>query len=409
MRLLFSITYYHPYSSGLSLYVKRLAEILVRSGYKLSVVSCQYNKLLKKEETINGVRVYRTSPLLAISKGFLSLDWLILNLRLVRNQDVIVVNLPQFEGVIPAAIGRILGKKIISIYHCEVVLPQGFFNSIVQGLLSFSNYLTLRLSDKIVTYTEDFAENSKLLAGFKNINYIYPISIEPKLDKRVQNLIREKIGKNNNFIIGVAARLAAEKGIEYLLEAIPIINVKLQNPNIKSNPKFKVPNYILKPITNNLKPEFNIVIAGSLNPVGEQKYKQMMLKLVERYKDHVVFLGELKEEEMGSFYSLLDVLVLPSVNSTESYGMVQVEAMLMGVPVVASDLPGVRVPIQKTGMGIVVPAKDSPKLAEAVLEVLTNRSKYVKTKQAVQNEFSSKKTIEFYHYLLDKEIWMKNN
>ncbi len=365
----------------------------------MSVVSCQHDKSLKRIEKINGVKVYRAKPLIAISKGFLSLDWLILNLRLVRNQDVIVVNLPQFEGLVPAVMGKILGKKIISIYHCEVVLPPGFFNSIAQGVLSFSNYLTLHLSDRIVTYTEDFAKNSKLLTGFKNIDYIYPITVEPKIDKRVQSLIREKIGKNNDYIIGVAARLAAEKGMEYLFEAIPIINAKLQNSNIKSNPKSKVPNYFLKPITYNLKPKFKIVIAGSMNPVGEESYKRRILALVEKYKDYVVFLGELKEEEMGAFYSLLDVLVLPSVNSTEAFGMVQVEAMKMGVPVVATDLPGVRIPVQKTGMGKIVPIKDSTALAEALIEILTNRKSYVKPCELIKKEFSSDSTVEFYKKL----------
>ena len=54
---------------------------------------------------------------------------------------------------------------------------------------------------------------------------------------------------------------------------------------------------------------------------------------------------------MGSFYTCIDVLVVPSINSTEAFGLVQVEAMMMGVPVVASDLPGVRVPVQKQGWG----------------------------------------------------------
>jgi len=121
--------------------------------------------------------------------------------------------------------------------------------------------------------------------------------------------------------------------------------------------------------------------------------------LVEKYKDYVVFLGEVKSEDMGSFYSLIDVLVLPSINSTEAFGMVQVEAMMVGVPVVASDLPGVRVPIQKTGMGKIVPIKDSHKLAEAVVEVLVNKKKYVKDKEFITEKFSIENTINFYNIL----------
>ena len=84
-------------------------------------------------------------------------------------------------------------------------------------------------------------------------------------------------------------------------------------PQIISNFKFQI---------SNIQKSIKIVIAGSLDPVGEREYKEKILTLVEKYIEYVVFLGELKEQEMGAFYSLLDILVLPSVNSTEAFGMV---------------------------------------------------------------------------------------
>ena len=133
-----------------------------------------------------------------------------------------------------------------------------------------------------------------------------------------------------------------------------------------------------------------------MRPVGEEHYKQKILRLVEQNKEYVAFLGELSEEEMGSFYSLLDVLVLPSVNSTEAFGMVQVEAMMTGVPVVATDLPGVRVPVQKTGMGKIVPIKNSRKLAEAIIEVLSNTEKFTRNAEIAKKEFSIDRCLTFY-------------
>lgn len=144
-----------------------------------------------------------------------------------------------------------------------------------------------------------------------------------------------------------------------------------------------------------------LVIAGPIEPFGEEAYKHKILQLVEKYKDYVVFLGTVKEEDMGSFYSLLDVLVLPSVNSTEAFGMVQVEAMMMGVPVVAADLPGVRIPIQMTGMGIIIPKRESKKLGEAIVEVLKNKKRYIKNKDMIEKEFDIHKTFAFYDDLLN--------
>ncbi|MCJ7741027.1 glycosyltransferase family 4 protein [Candidatus Microgenomates bacterium] len=371
MKVIFSITYYTPYVSGLTLYVKRLAEALSERSHQVSVICFQHEKNLPFEEKINTVRVVRVKPLLKISKGFVSLGWLTKCYCEVRKHEVVIINLPQFEGIIPALLGKIFGKKVIAIYHCEVVLPRGFFNRIINWLLNKSNKISLALSDTIVTYTEDFANHSKILLPYlKKTKYVYPPIPLPKIDKRVQKMITDKIGKTD-YVIGVAARLAAEKGMEYLLETIPL-----------------------------LKDKCKIVIAGSLDPVGEVKYKEKILKLVEKYKDNIIFLGELKEEEMGAFYSLLDVLVLPSVNSTEAFGMVQVEAMMMGVPVVASDLPGVRVPIQKTGMGAVVPIKNSQKLARAIVEILKDKNKYVKNRKKANREFSKDMTINFYQNLI---------
>ncbi|MBM3283496.1 glycosyltransferase family 4 protein [Candidatus Gottesmanbacteria bacterium] len=415
MRLLFSLTYYSPYISGLTIYVKRLAEEFTKQGDSVTVISMQFDKGLPLQERIDGVRVIRAKTLFSLSKGFISLDWLLKSFKLVRESDVILVSLPQLEGVIPALFGRIFQKKVIAIYHCEVILPHSIINKAIELILNISNLFSLFLSQIIVTYTKDFANNSRILPYFQDkIHYIYPPIKKPKIDKRTQNMIIKKVGLKPDYIIGVAARLAAEKGIEYLLEAIPIINSKLKGQKSKIQIKNKKCLENMKALKTPLgwpaykdSPEveeskLKVVVAGSLDPVGERDYKRKILKLVEKYKDYIIFVGELKEEEIGSFYSLIDVLVLPSVNSTEAFGMVQVEAMMMGVPVIASDLPGVRVSIQKTGMGKIVPIKNIQELATAVTNVLFEKDKYTRKEKIISicSEFNLGKTINLYSKLL---------
>jgi glycosyltransferase involved in cell wall biosynthesis len=94
--------------------------------------------------------------------------------------------------------------------------------------------------------------------------------------------------------------------------------------------------------------------------------------------------------------------VLPSLNSTESFGLVQVEAMLCGTPSIASDLPGVRVPPQSTGMGEVVPVGDSVALAKAILRVLDNRERYVRPRAEIQAMYSTPRTAELYEELFEE-------
>ncbi len=168
--------------------------------------------------------------------------------------------------------------------------------------------------------------------------------------------------------LGLAARLATEKGVEYLFEAIKDVDCKL-------------------------------LIAGSLNPVGEQEYKTKIFELVGKVRNKVEFLGEIDPKKMPEFYKQIDILVLPSVNSTESFGMVQVEAMMCGIPVIASNLPGVRVPIETTGYGIVVSPKNSKEIASAILEITKNRNKYLPDPKKVGGIFNLQKTVSFYEDL----------
>lgn len=78
--------------------------------------------------------------------------------------------------------------------------------------------------------------------------------------------------------------------------------------------------------------------------------------------------------ELDAFYRFIGVLALPSIDPLEAYGMVQVEAMLRGTPVVATDLPGVRTIVQRTGMGQIVRKRDPYALGIALQNVLCERA-----------------------------------
>ena len=153
--------------------------------------------------------------------------------------------------------------------------------------------------------------------------------------------------------IGMAARFAAEKGVEMLLDALPIILKKYPNAQV--------------------------LYAGQYqNVMGEQAYFDRLAPRIREYEisGHWTFLGNLDPREMAAFYPNLDVLTLPSLNSTEAFGLVQIEAMMNGVPCVPSALPGVRQPVKMHGMGRVARIGDATDLAECILEVLNEPEKY---------------------------------
>jgi len=112
------------------------------------------------------------------------------------------------------------------------------------------------------------------------------------------------------------------------------------------------------------------------NVVGEEAYARRVASLIEPLRDRWSFLGVVSPVEMSAFFHESEVLVLPSINSTESFGMVQVEAMTCGTPVIATDLPGVRVPVQVTSAGKIVPPRDASALAGALIDVLERPADY---------------------------------
>ena len=182
----------------------------------------------------------------------------------------------------------------------------------------------------------------------------------------------------------MAARFAAEKGVEVLLSAFP--KIMETHPNAM------------------------ILYAGQYRDVlGEGEYARRLFPIIDGYreKENWKFVGILNPKQMASFYPNLDVLVIPSLNSTESFGLVQIEAMMNGVPVVASDLPGVRQPVKLTGMGKTFSIGDSTDLADALISVVDQPSKYKGDLGSIRQTFSSDSTAAAYEDLyrrIEKEL-----
>ncbi|MDO8463528.1 MAG: glycosyltransferase [bacterium] len=82
--------------------------------------------------------------------------------------------------------------------------------------------------------------------------------------------------------------------------------------------------------------------------------------------DRVVFLGAVSDEELPEVYRRADALVFPSTSQSEAFGLVALEAMACGKPVIASNLPGVRTVVRDGETGRIVPSNDIAALAQAI-------------------------------------------
>jgi glycosyltransferase involved in cell wall biosynthesis len=378
MKILVALTYYRPHISGLTIYVERAARALAARGHEVLVLTSRYDRRLPLEEVRDGVRIRRVPVLMRVSKGVImpTIGWWAT--RLARWADVLWLHLPQFDAAGIALRGRLFRKPVVLTYHCDVTLPPGWLNRVANQVVHLMDHLAARLADVIVSYTEDYARHSPYLSRYLAKVRVIPPPVEiPVPDPERVAAFRARWGLEGQVVIGMAARLAAEKGVEYLLEALP--HILAVYPNAR------------------------VLFAGPYrNVLGEEAYARRLAPLFERYRDHWTFVGVLEPEEMAAFYASCDVVVLPSWNATESFGLVQVEAMLCGTPVVASDLPGVRVPTQTTGMGLTFPPRDSRALAQAILRVLAERPAFCRPREWVAQHYNTERTAAAYEALFEE-------
>lgn len=378
MRILQVLTYYRPHTSGLTIYVERLSRALAQRGHQVTVLTSQYEKNLPRLEQLDGVTVFRVPVLFRVSKGVImpSFGWHAW--RMVLNHDVIHLHLPQFDAAGVALRGRMLRKPTIITYHSDLLLPPGVFNRLVNQVVLRMNDLAALFAHRIGAYTRDFADHSPYLRRFSNKVEIIlpPVDLPEAGAEEVSSFFRMHNPEGRKPVIGMATRFAAEKGVEVLLDALPAVLDKFPNAMV--------------------------LFAGQYQHVmGEEAYWRRLEPRISKYQQggQWRFLGVLSPQEMASFYRNLDVLVVPSLNSTETFGLVQIEAMMNGVPTVASNLPGVRQPVQMTGMGRVIPIGDASALAEALLDILEHKETYQGDPAGIRQQFHPQQNAAAYEAL----------
>ena len=377
MKILTVLTYYRPHTSGLTIYAERLARALVARGHDVTVLTSQFDPDTPREEVSDGIRILRAPVMTRLNKGVImpTIGWLAT--REVLKHDVILLHLPQFDAAGISLRGRLLGKPTVVAYHSDLLLPPGLFNRFVNLVVDIANRLTATFTHRITAYTDDFANHSPYLSSYthKRVTLTPPVELAPAPAEQV-HAFGETHKPEGWRTIGMATRFASEKGVEVLLDAFERVVEKY--------------------------PQTKILFAGQYEGVwGETDYFRRLIPRIRQLEaeGRWEFLGVLPLETMAAFYPNLDVLVVPSLNSTETFGFVQIEAMMNRVPVVASNLPGVRVPIGMTGMGEIIEPGDSAGLAAAVDRIFSDPAAYRGDGRDLRAEFSPATAAEKYEKL----------
>lgn len=327
---------------GVERHVFEISKALTKRGHLVTVLTTR-SPLHKKYHEINGIEVVRVPygiPLYSSSIPF----------RVFRYLDPDDYDLIHAHAANPTiadlACLKNRGKiPFILTYHNDIT-KSGHMGRIISLIYNstLGNFL-LKNSDLIITTTMNYAEKSIILKKFKHKIRVVPNGVNP--NKFNKNKDGEKIKAYYNIPIQSKAILfvgAIEeyKGIEYLIRTF-------------------------KKVLNYEKMGYLIIVgSGALS----KQLKEMTLEL--GIFDNVIFTGYVKDSDLPYYYSACDLFVLPSISGGEGFGIVQLEAMACGKPVICTDLPGVNEVDKNEVASIHIPPKDSEALANAIIKLLEN-------------------------------------
>lgn len=371
MKILQVLYYYEPYTSGLTVYAARLARALAARGHEVSVLASRHDAALPARETTpEGIRITRLPVAARFDRAVIMPTLLPAAIRQMRAADILHLHLPMAEAAPLAALGRVLGKRVVVTHHADLVLARSQLSRLGAAVARWSGIGAARIADAVVTNTKERADVSPITSGTPATIIPPPVEVCVPVPGAGEAFRRE-FGLGAGPVIGYVGRYASEKGIDVLLQTLPRLREHF--------------------------PDAVVALAGPRrDPRDGSLLRGPWDAWLERYADAIRPLDYLSDEDLGRFYAACDVLTLPSTDWTESFGMVQIEAMLCGTPVVASDLPGVREPIASTGFGMLAAPGDVASLACAILTVLGDPERFRVQAAAVEERYSLAATVDAY-------------
>lgn len=358
------LNYYRPYVSGLTETAAVVAEGLAARGWRVAAVAAQHDAALPRVDSIAGVDVFRAPVLAKIGKGVVSTSFLTLARRALRQSSVANLHLPMLEA---GLVARLAGTTPVAVtYQCDVNLSDSALDRMIISIMDASNRAAIRRSAAVIVSSMDYAKSSRIASALPSD----PDEVSPPAVLRQNG--RPRFRETDGPHVGFLGRIVEEKGLEYLVRAF----------------------------RRSADPAARLLVGGDFeNVAGGSVIDRVRAAIGD--DPRVRILGYLPDDQLGDFYASLDAFALPSVNSLEAFGIVQVEAMLAGVPVVASDLPGVRMPIGATGFGRLARPRDVDELASALTSVLAEpRSHWEGPRRRADETFSVERTIDGYERVL---------
>lgn len=332
---------YAPHTGGIETLVRQYSEELgAMDGVEVKTLVCRDGRGGTSHEDMCGVDLTRAGSLGTFFKCPVSLSFVRLFRKMAKNADAVHIHVPFPLADIALMLSGYRGRVVVS-WHSDIVRQK----KLMLVYKPFMRYL-LKRADAIAVATEGHIKGSDYLPEFAEKCRILPYGITPGDYLSVERapFLTEKCNDRESVKVFFTGRLVYYKGVEVLLRAFRYA--------AKSRHKCE------------------LFIAGE-GELGE-KLKAM----AERYgiADKVHFLGFLPDEQLKQAYADCDIFVLPSVVKSEAFGIVQLEAMIYGKPVINTALPSGVPCVSIDGETGLTVAPDDPKaLAKAIVRLAADR------------------------------------
>jgi rhamnosyl/mannosyltransferase len=290
------------------------------------------------KRNLGPTKIIQESSLFKIKSQPFKLIYSSLN-KLIKNSDVVHHHFPfpNIEISLLLNLSLLKKKKFIITWHANIENTRWgklkwFYFLIVEKLL--------KECDFIVVTSPQLLENSEILFKFRSKVVVIPLSFNSKI--LLNNSVEKQISNNAEFKILFVGKLREYKGLKYLIHALSKVD-------------------------------------ATLFIVGEGELESELKKLVNDLflENKILFLKGLTDEELYQIYQNSHLFVLPSINEAEAFGVVQLEAMAFGLPVINTNLKSGVPFVSISGQtGLTVEPKSTTQLVEAINKIINDKSLY---------------------------------
>ena len=348
MKILNITGFYPPSLGGIQLFVQSLCKSLAEIGHHVDVLTINTENNAQNETTPQGIKILRCKLDFNYHRGLFSREFFYQMLN-SKGYDIYHVHVPfPFGNEVAVLSSKLNNIPIVATHHGQSLHGNITYTAIAGSYSIFSRVISFQFLDSIIFLTRSYAQSIWLPNGLRNKIRIVPTGadLDTFLPARNVNLIRKKFGISENssllIFVGHLGKTNRYKGIDYLIRA-------------------------LKNVLNEV--EFvKVLIIGGGDWLPELKSLSGKLKL----NDAIIFTGPVENHYLPDYYSAADVFVLPSIRGPENSPVVLFEAMASGLPVIATDLPGVNEIVQHGETGLLVEPRNIPELSAALVRILSD-------------------------------------